>query len=564
VRSRAAGLPGNNIGELLYNLQANSWFIFVVRVMESGSLYGDTRFNPENRQKALELLAASAVLFFLAYWWKDDHIILAAIAFLAGVFVLLGILVVLFERAQAKLLPLLVPLGLAVLVTVGRQVIPAIWSPKPVPLEPSTGRNTPQGEKENGFDLPGFLPFARPTHFYSPGVIYGVDREGNSYVLADITRETTLEVAKPSQLRTIKRQFSSVPTANGTQYFAAEDRGDFIGQAIRAIRKAAEIRNQRISEIFAEENIQERDASEAEVNKAFTSTPFWKERAPDLRELRLFTVLGTALVVSARLSFTQPDPEVLRAAVNELTEQGVVAKTYEGTIEVVPASPVAIAFKPLELRPPTAARPDSRFITNSPWLLPASITSAAAQTNLVASPHSSPRVFALPQTHFAEGNDLASFGARATYGQVVEQIKTKLLGPGGFGEVRYYDSGVGLAIATRFEVTETNGVSLKAPARFEPRKATAKRVRGFYITVTPDPRPAAWVSTKRPAELFSLRYGMPYLPDDLARIPLDHGTRVNVFVLEFNDQAGTYSLIGAGDCPGSAQEHLIQAGILPK
>jgi hypothetical protein len=537
--------------------------------MESGSLYADTRFNPENRQKALQLLAAAAILFFLAWWWKDDHIILAVIAFLAGVLALLGILLAIFEWTKAKLVPLLVLFGLVVLVPVGKQIIPVIWSPKPVPSDSTANRNITQEDKTNTFDLSGFLRFSRPTNFYSPGVIYGLDHEGNSYVLADITRETTLEVGKPSQFKTIKFHLSLARTANGAEYFPAEVRGDFLGRAIRATREAAERRKQRISEISVEEQVQEHDLSEAEVQKALRSTRFWKERAPELGELRLFTVLGTAAVVDARLSFAQPDPEVLRAAVNDLTRQGGVAKTYEGMIDIVPPSPVAIAFKAMELRPPTAALRGNHSISPLSLLL-ASITSTVTQTHSVPRDADAPsqagalQIFALPQTHFGEGNALASFGDRATYGQVVDQIKAKLLGSGGFGEVRYYDSGVGIAIATRFEVTEANGISLKAPARFEPQKAAAKRVRGFYITVTPDPRPAAWISTQRPAELFSLRYGMPYLPDDMAHFPLDHGTRVNVFVLEFNDQSGAYSLIGAGDCPGSAQEHLVQAGILTK
>ena len=46
--------------------------------------------------------------------------------------------------------------------------------------------NTPKSENYNAFE--------QANNFYSPGILYGVDSDKNSYVVADLTKEAKVEI----------------------------------------------------------------------------------------------------------------------------------------------------------------------------------------------------------------------------------------------------------------------------------------------------------------------------------------------------------------------------------
>jgi hypothetical protein len=433
-----------------------------------------------------------------------------------------------------------------------------------------TGRESVETQRETPRDLGPVTRLRVPNNFYSPGIVFGVDADGNSYVLADLTREAKIEKII-SEGPAIRADFGGTFRGDELERIIGRNaQGDVVSRALQVVKRASE-KMRPLKEVVIEmRGMQSQFIQQLEVERTLSDTEFWRERRPRLQGLRLFLVQEAIGAREVDLTFPDADSSLLRSGFNEMVDTGEgIRITSEKSIQVRPRSFLILAVRVVELSDSLAPKASEVSV---PHVVP--VSEASSKGSLSGRERSSspqgqqfvPEVVPLASTHFAEAPNLASLSRQTTYGDILSQLESRIVGPqgAGFNEVRIYDSGMGFALATQFEVTAQDGVPLKGIARFQPAHAAGNRLRGFYITVAAHPGPAAYVSTRHIEELFSMKYGMPYLPDDMAQIPIEPGTAIRVFVVEFDRYGKSASVreLPPSDCPRSAQVHLVQSGIV--
>ena len=237
-------------------------------------------------------------------------------------------------------------------------------------------------------------------------------------------------------------------------------------------------------------------------------------------------------------------------------------------IDIISRLPLILAQKAVEL--PFTSSAQNRHTSSSVQAVKLRLKNRS-QSGLAQTVPKGSKVVALPvpetvlltSTHYTDAPaHLASlFPGTSTYGGILEELKRNIF-TAGIDEVRIFESGFGFALATRFEVTEQNGVPLPDGARFLSHRAQGKRLRGYYITVDAHPTPTARVSTKNPQDLFTTKYGFTSLPSEMKQIPVEPGTSVKVFVLEFESKSGVSRQVQNQECPSSALAHMAQSGLV--
>jgi hypothetical protein len=406
----------------------------------------------------------------------------------------------------------------------------------------------------------GYARLATPNNFYAAGLTYAVDSEGNRYTVADLVREAGLKTySVPPPYTSLS---AIIHAGEIEQTIDANSWGDLVSRVLFVVQSVARKQNTAPGDVQLKVvNVEARRTDLENASQAVRQSPFWRQHGEMLQGLRLFLVAETISSKRIVLDFPNTHPEVLKQAFAQLSELG--SDTF------VPQSPTAIGIMsrlPLILDCKSVDLDAKSYSQNgratlSPVKFERLVGHRGAATFARVSVHP-PLLETIPlqPTHFADSPPLVPIVRHETYGAILDQLKQKILAAG-ISEMRIYDSGYGFALATRFEVTDNDGVPLPGNARFLPRQAQGKRLRGYYITVTAHPRPTAYVSTHRPQDLFTMRYGLTYLPNDMDQIPVEPGTSVKVFVLEFENKAGTSREISAQECPFSAQVHMKQSGL---
>jgi len=437
-------------------------------------------------------------------------------------------------------------------------------SPKPE-TQFSTNRQGPQeresnrtNEKEASEQFGGYSPLPVPNNVYGAGLAYGVDKLGNQYILSDLIREANLRTFSISPPFT--SYAASIPE-NQIDITVDQNRwGDLVSRVLFTVEMAAAHSPTNMGDVQIK--VLDVRAAKTDLNNAGSAirdTEFWRRHRDDLVGMRLFVVAETISSYKVFLNFPNTKLEVINQAFGELSKLGPETFVKQGStsIEIISRLPLTLGYKAIELQEKNSDyQPRTR-------LMPARYD--AGNRSLTETTNEKPPFSVmelLPSTHYTDATgQLATLTGRETYGAVLHNLEQKIFGAG-INEVRIYDSGFGFAIATRFEVTERSGTPLSGEERFLTRRAGGKRLRGYYITIAAHPKPNAYVSTTRAQDLFSMKYGITFLPDGMADIPIEPGTSIRVFVLEFEDKSGKSEQVQNRDCARSAQDHMEQSGII--
>jgi hypothetical protein len=426
-----------------------------------------------------------------------------------------------------------------------------------------SGTSEPPKPDEPTKQLEAYTELSIPNNLYGAGLAYGIDTQGNRYLLSDLVREAKLKtfpIAPPFTSYAV-----SIPQNEFEKVIDQNRWGDLVSRVLFVVEKAAQKSGEATGDVQLK--VVDVAATKTDLTDAWSAireTQFWRQRRDDFRGMRLFLVAETISSRRVSLTFAKAKSQVLTDAFRELSKLGpdTFLRRGDTSIDVISRLPLVLAYKGTELeiknsaknRAPAHVVP-ARFGPHTD--LHRAVIAAAQNEKL-----GEPVLELLPSTHYTDAPPrLISLTGNPTYGSVLDELRRKIL-TAGINEVRIYDSGFGFAIATRFEVTEENGVPLPGEARFLPRWGQGKRLRGYYITVAAHPKPNAYVSTRRPRDLFSMKYGLTSLPDGMDQIPIEPGTTVRVFVLEFNDKSGDSRQLQNQECGSSAQDHMTQSGLV--
>jgi hypothetical protein len=401
----------------------------------------------------------------------------------------------------------------------------------------------------------GLSRLIAPSIFSGPGTAYAVDREGNSYPIPDLIAEGEIRTERSTLPDS---GWSRIPDREIDRAIELNQLGDLASRVLFVVKRAAA--QTRVGDVQFKvsgpvKETADADALSQAVSKALLGSP----RGQALAKLRVFAVAESISTRRVTLAFPETNPAVLNQAFAELAALGsdTFVKQSPTSIQAISRLPLVLAQRAVEVRPGNSARN-----LQTPRLVTVDFTPVSEdRANELRPAATLPEPRLLPSTHFVvpAPSQLASVAPHATYGQILNELRKKIEAAG-IDQTSIHESGFGFAIATRLEVTQADGTPLPGGDRFLSVRRTGKRMRGYYITVDAHPTGTARVTTSRPQELFNV--GDPNvfhsLPKHMELVPVEPGTSIKVFVLEFQSGAE----IANGQCGSSAVIHMTQSGLL--
>jgi hypothetical protein len=401
----------------------------------------------------------------------------------------------------------------------------------------------------------GFSRLFAPSIFSGSGTAYWVDREGDSYPIPDLIAEGEIRTERSTLPDS---GWSRIPDREIDRAIELNQLGDLASRVLYVVKRTAA--KTRVGDVQfkisgpVKETVNA-DALAQAVSKALLGNP----RGQALAKLRVFAVAESISTRRVALAFPETNPAVLNQAFAELAALGsdTFVKQSPTSIQAISRLPLVLAQRAVEVRPGNSARnlQAPRLVTVDFTPMPEDQANELRPAATLAEPR------LLPSTHFVvpAPSQLASVAPHATYGQILNGLRKKIEAAG-IDQTSIHESGFGFAIATRLEVTQADGTPLLGGDRFLSARGIGKRMRGYYITVDAHPTGTARVTTSRPQELFNV--GDPNvlhsLPKHMELVPVEPGTSIKVFVLEFQSAAQ----IANGQCGSSAVIHMTQSGLL--